>query len=61
MKEIEKRLAKIQTSLAKRHQHKCIEDMTTDELAQVITGNPDTKASDLSVEYLKAIMREARQ
>jgi hypothetical protein len=29
--------------------------MTDDELAQVITGNPKTKASDLTTEYLQAV------
>ena len=61
MKGIEKRLANIQANLRKHRQYKCLEDMTSDELAQVITGDPNTMASDLSTEYLEAIIREAKQ
>jgi len=31
--------------------------MTDDELAQVITGNPRTKASALTTEYLESVAR----
>jgi hypothetical protein len=61
MKELEKRLQKIRKNLEKCHQYKRVEDMTTDELAQVITGNPNTKADDLSNEQLETIIREARK
>jgi hypothetical protein len=31
--------------------------MTDDELAQVITGNPKTEASDLTTQQLEAVIR----
>jgi len=35
--------------------------MTDDELAQVIAGNPKTKAADLATEYLQAVISGAEQ
>jgi hypothetical protein len=51
---IEKRLHRIKESLNKGHAD--LWDMTDDELAQVITGNPKTKASDLTAEYLEKVI-----
>jgi len=36
-------------------------DLTDDELAQVISGNPNTKASDLATAQLEDIARRAEQ
>ena len=56
---IERRLQRIQESLSKGHAD--LWNMTDDELAQVITGNPKTKASHLTTEYLEDIVREGKQ
>jgi hypothetical protein len=52
---IKRRLQRIKESLSKGHSLIC--DMTDDELAQAITGNPKTKGSDLTTEYLEAIIK----
>ena len=36
-------------------------DMSDDKLAQVITGNPNTKSCDVTNEQLEAVIREAKQ
>jgi hypothetical protein len=51
---IERRLQRINDALSKGHT--LLRDMTDDELAHVITGNPKTKASDLTTEYLQAVI-----
>ena len=56
---IKRRLQRIKESLSKGHSLIC--DMTDDELAQVITGDPETKASDLITEQLETIARGAKQ
>jgi hypothetical protein len=56
---MERRLQRIKESLSKGHSLIC--DMTDDELAQVITGDPETKASDLITEQLETIARGAKQ
>ena len=56
---IEKRLQRIKESLSKGHTD--LRDMTDDELAQVITGDPRTKASDLTTEYLESMARRIGQ
>ena len=56
---IERRLQRIKESLSKGHAD--LWNMTDDELAQVITGNPKTKASDLITEQLETIARGAKQ
>ena len=56
---MERRLQRIKESLSKCHSLIC--DMTDDELAQVITGDPETKASDLITEQLETIARGAKQ
>ena len=61
MKNLDKRLAKIKAGLEKHYQYKLVEDMTDDELAQVITGDPHAKASDLSPERLEEIIRERKK
>ena len=38
-----------------------LRDMTDDQLAQVITGNPKTKASDLTTEYMLAVISGDKQ
>jgi len=55
---IERRLQRIKESLSKGHAD--LWNMTDDELAQVITGNPKTKASDLATEQLETIARGAK-
>jgi succinate dehydrogenase flavin-adding protein (antitoxin of CptAB toxin-antitoxin module) len=50
---IERRLQQISEALSKGHT--LLRDMSDDELAQVITGNPKTKDSDLTTEYLQAV------
>jgi len=50
---IERRLQRIKESLGKGHAD--LWNMTDDELAQVITGNPGAKASDLIQEYLESM------
>jgi phage host-nuclease inhibitor protein Gam len=55
---IEKRLQRIKECLSKGHADLC--DMTDDELAQFITGNPKTKGSDLTTEYLEAVIKGAK-
>jgi hypothetical protein len=55
---IERRLQRISEAL--KQGHSLLRDMTDDELAQVITGNPKTKASDLATEYLQAVIRGER-
>ena len=52
---IERRLQRIEESLSKGHA--VLRDMTDDELAQVITGNPNAKASDLTTKYLESAAR----
>ena len=52
---IERRLRRIKESLSKGHSD--LWNMTDDELAQVITGNPNTKASDLTQEYLADLIK----
>jgi hypothetical protein len=52
---LERRLQRIKESLNKNPAS--ILDMTDDQLAQVITGNPNTKASDLTTERLENISR----
>lgn len=49
---LEKRLNRLEDYCPKQRQ---IEEMTSDELAQLITGNPDAKAADLSDADLEAI------
>jgi len=55
----ERRLQRIKEALGKGHS--ALMDMTDDELAQVITGNPNTRASDISPEQLENIARRAEQ
>jgi succinate dehydrogenase flavin-adding protein (antitoxin of CptAB toxin-antitoxin module) len=50
----EKRLQRISEAL--KQGHSLLRDITDDELGQVITGNPKTKASDLTTEYLQAVI-----
>ena len=54
---LEKRLERIEGSLSnKKNREVC--DMTDDELAQAITGNPKAKADDITIEQLEAMIRE---
>ena len=55
---IERRLQRIKESLSKGYADLC--NMTDDELAQVVTGNPKTKASDLTTEQLENIVNEGK-
>ena len=56
---IERRLQRISEALKQGRSLLC--DMTDDELAQVITGNPKAKASDLTTEYLEEVISGARR
>jgi len=56
---LERRLRQIKEALGKGHS--ALMDLTDDELAQVITGNPNTKASDLATAQLVDIARRAEQ
>ena len=53
MNKLARRLQRIKESLNKNPSS--ILDMTDDELAKVITGNPNARASDLTTEQLEAI------
>jgi hypothetical protein len=54
---LEKRLERIEGNLSnKKNREAC--DMTDDELIQAITGNPQAKADDLTIEQLEAMIRE---
>jgi hypothetical protein len=55
---IVRRLQRISDALNKGHTQ--LRDMTDDELAQVITCNPKTKASDLTTECLEEVITGAR-
>ena len=51
---LEKRLDRLEGYCPKQRR---IEDMTNDELAELVTGVPGTKFDDLTDEYLQAIAR----
>ena len=51
---LERRLQRISEALNKGHS--LLREMSDDELAQVITGNTKTKASDITDEQLNAIL-----
>ena len=51
---IEKRIQKLENRSPRQ---RTIEEMTNDELAELITGIPGTKFDDLTDEYLQAIAR----
>ncbi|MGD0511543.1 MAG: hypothetical protein ABSA33_06950 [Candidatus Micrarchaeaceae archaeon] len=55
---MERRLQQIGDTLRKGHT--LLRDMTDDELAQIITGNHKTKASDLTTECLEEVITGAR-
>ena len=52
---MERRLQRIGEALSKGRT--LLRDMTDNELARVITGNPKTKASDLTTQQLEAVIR----
>jgi succinate dehydrogenase flavin-adding protein (antitoxin of CptAB toxin-antitoxin module) len=52
---LERRLQRIKEALGK--EYSVLWDMTDDELAQVITGNPNTGANDISPEQLESMAR----
>jgi hypothetical protein len=56
---LERRLQRIKEALGKGHSE--LKYMTDDELAHVITGNSNARASDLTTEQLEAIAEEAKQ
>ena len=56
---MERRLQQIGDTLRKGHT--LLRDMTDDELAQIITGNHKTKASDLTIKYLEEIISGAQR
>ena len=56
---LERRLQRIKEALGKGHSE--LTDMSDDELAQVIPGNPNARASDLTAEQLEAIAGEAKR
>ena len=59
MNKLARRLQRIKEALGKGHS--ALMDMTDDELAQVITGNSNARASDLTTEQLEAIAGEAKR
>ena len=50
----EKRLHRLEDYCPKRRR---IEEMTNDELVELVTGIPGTKFDDLTDEYLQAVVR----
>ncbi|MFC1968852.1 hypothetical protein ACFLVX_05685 [Chloroflexota bacterium] len=54
MNNIEKRLDRLEGYYPKQ---RTVEEMTSDELAELVTGIPGTKFDDLTVEYLEAVVR----
>ena len=56
---LERRLQRISEALNKGHS--LLRDMSDDELAQVITGNAKTKASNITDEQLESIIRESKR
>lgn len=57
---LERRLRQIEQrlSLSKKNLEVC--DMTDDELAQVITGDPNARACNITYKQLEAIIRETK-
>lgn len=53
---LERRLKRIKENLNKKSLDLC--DMSDDELAQVITGDPGAGAGDIANEELESMMRE---
>ena len=51
---IEKRIQKLENRSPRQ---RTIEEMTNDELAELVTGIPGTKFDDLTDEYLQAVVR----
>ena len=51
---LEKRLHRLEDYCPKQ---KTVEDLTNDELAELVTGIPGTKFNDLTDEYLQAIVK----
>jgi len=51
---LEKRLDRLEDYCPKQ---RTVEEMTSDELAEMVTGIPGTKFDDLTDEYLQAIAR----
>ena len=51
---IQSRLDKLENYCPKQRR---IEDMTDNELAELVTGIPGTKSDDLTDEYLQAVVR----
>lgn len=50
---IEKRIERLENQHPRRRR---IEELTSNELAELITGVKGTKADDLSIEYLQAVV-----
>ena len=51
---LEKRLDRLESYYPKQ---RTVEDLTNDELSELVTGIPGTKFDDLTDEYLQAIAR----
>ena len=56
---LERRLQRISEALNRGHS--MLRDMSDDELAQIITGDTKTKASDITDEQLESIIRESKR
>lgn len=55
---LEKRLDRIEVAFGnKKNREVC--DMSDDDLAQAITGNPKAKADDITIEQLEAMIQES--
>ena len=59
MNKLARRLQRIKDHLSENPSS--ILDMTDDELARVITGNPNGRASDLTTEQLEAIAGKVKR
>lgn len=56
MKDMQKRIDKLERHSGAYSRPRTVEEMTNDELAVIVTGNPNAKASDLSLNDLKAVI-----
>ena len=56
---IERRLQRIKEKLNKNPS--CLLDMSDDKLVQLITGNPNAKAGDITTAQLESLSREHKK
>jgi len=58
MSDLENRIKKLEQRSGASNRRRDVSVLTDDELAAIITGNPDAKASDLTDADLKAVIAE---